>query len=147
MSQSKSFENQDNGVKAVIISTIAGTPLVTIKLNEKVDECLITPFISAIHSFSREVMGNDQEIYFKSGNLDLYCLTKKYDRCQLRIFALMDLNMKKLNIKDEAEAALDAFVLYFGEDNIINWNGDSNFSNHSSGFWRIRSRRIMQRFV
>ncbi|MHA1266846.1 MAG: hypothetical protein ACTSRS_16535 [Candidatus Helarchaeota archaeon] len=112
------------GVKAVTIASTGGQPMVTVKVEDECDETLLGPFLSAIGSFSKEILGGAHDVFFKSHNRDLYCFYKKYSKIELSIFALMDAEMEKKDIRGEAEAALDAFVEYFGEEAILNWNGD-----------------------
>ncbi|MHA1130982.1 MAG: hypothetical protein ACTSQI_08670 [Candidatus Helarchaeota archaeon] len=115
--------SKNAGVKAVSIA-MGGKPIVTVKVETECDEALMNPFLAAIGSFSKEILGNAKDIFFQSHNRDLYCLFKSYSTFELSIFALMDSKMEKKDIQEEAEAALDAFVEYFGEQTIANWNGD-----------------------
>lgn len=114
------------GVKIITIANRAGQPLVTIKIDDCIDENLVIPFISAIKSFSHEVLKGGQDMSFTTGGIDLYAFTKQYDGgLELMIFALMDPSMKKQAIRAEAEAALDSFVMAFGTTAIASWNGDA----------------------
>ncbi len=112
------------GIKAVVISDLSGVPMVVVKNDENLNEILMSSFLAAVGSFSNEILGGTNNIFFQSGNLDLFCFFKKYQEIELKIFALMDSKMKKLDIKGEAEAGLDAFVEYYGENEIKNWNQD-----------------------
>ncbi|MHA1301672.1 MAG: hypothetical protein ACTSO9_19805, partial [Candidatus Helarchaeota archaeon] len=110
----------DIGVKAVVISDPNGLPMVVVKTDENLDETLMSSFLTAVGSFSKEVLGGAHDISFRAGDLDLYCFFKKYNQLELKIFALMDSKMKKIDIRGEAEAALDGFVDYYGEEIIKN---------------------------
>ena len=112
------------GMKAVVISNKEGTPMVKVKIDDCADENLMGPFLSAIKSFSREILGDGSEVSFRTGNLDLYCFTKQYQKLELMIFTLMDNSMVKIDLRSESESALDAFVSHFGEDKILKWTGD-----------------------
>jgi len=117
----------DIGVKAVVISDPNGLPMVVVKTDENLDETLMSSFLTAVGSFSKEVLGGAHDISFRAGDLDLYCFFKKYNQLELKIFALMDSKMKKIDIRGEAEAALDGFVDYYGEEIIKNWNNKENY--------------------
>ncbi|NVM31396.1 MAG: hypothetical protein HWN65_21335 [Candidatus Helarchaeota archaeon] len=82
------------GVKAVSI-VMSGKPMVTVKIEEDCDESLMEPFLAAIGSFSKEVLGGAQDIFFQSNDHDLCCLFKNYSTFELSIFALMDAKMEK----------------------------------------------------
>ncbi|MHA1381015.1 MAG: hypothetical protein ACTSRG_21825 [Candidatus Helarchaeota archaeon] len=117
---------QNFGVKAVVISDANGIPIVVVKTETNLDETLMSSFLSAVGTFSEEVLGGACDIFFKANDLDLYCFFKKYEQVELKIFALMDSNMKKLDIRGEAEAALDGFIDFYGEETIKNWNNEAN---------------------
>ncbi|MHA1680979.1 MAG: hypothetical protein ACTSUE_08215 [Promethearchaeota archaeon] len=119
----KSIEKNAN-IKAVVITDNAGSPLVKIKLDNRFDENLMGPFISAIRAFSNEILGEGREFQFHAGEQELYCLTKWFDGLELMIFALMEKKMEKVNIREEAEEALDVFVRVYGVDAIKSWNGN-----------------------
>ena len=115
---------QKPGIKAVVISTESGCPLVTLKIDLQLDEHVLVPFLSAIRSFSSSVLGINPEMYFKSGDNDLYCFHKKFGTVELMIFALMNSSVEKINIRDESEMALDAFIEFYGIECIEQWKGD-----------------------
>ncbi|MHA1791964.1 MAG: hypothetical protein ACTSVI_04915 [Promethearchaeota archaeon] len=124
MPSQKTTSPYEIGVKAVVIALKSGTPLVSVKIDDKLDEALIAPFFNAIKSFSNEVLGSHQEILFKSGDMFLYAFEKTYEDLELMIFALISDNIPKINLHLEAETTLDTFVNAYGVDFIKQWSGD-----------------------
>ncbi|MHA1490944.1 MAG: hypothetical protein ACTSRI_15020 [Promethearchaeota archaeon] len=119
MSKEENSNNSKLGMKAVIISTSTGIPLASVKIDEKLDEKIIAPFFSALHSFSDENLDVVKESLIKTGNLDML-LQKKHG---LILIAIMDKSMKKVEIGIEAEQALDlVYEMYKEEIDKINKN-------------------------
>jgi hypothetical protein len=121
-----SSNSADIGVKAVIISTTTGLPLVTLKLDALIDENTLIPFLSSVKTLSNTVIGKEAEMHLNSGGHNIYCFHKQYDGLELMVFALMSSDLKKIQIRDEAESALDSFVQYYGIYHLKKWDGDVN---------------------
>lgn len=65
------LKERKHEVKAVIISTSNGVPLVSVKVDETFNEELIAPFFSAIKNFSEEQIGSLSESLIKGGDSDV----------------------------------------------------------------------------
>ena len=104
-------ENRENLVKVVIIARDSWIPLVTVVNDPSINAELIPAFISALHIFGKENLGRIEEILVKGLDIDLYVVSKY----NLIIIAMMSPKLKKLNIRGEAEEALDAFYSMFKE--------------------------------
>ncbi|MHA1777300.1 MAG: hypothetical protein DRO88_06600 [Promethearchaeia archaeon] len=124
ISSNKSPLPDSLGVRAVIISNKAGIPFVTLKIDFNINENTMIPFLSAVHTFCENYMGETEEFYFSTGSSDIYTLVKTYEGMPLMIFALLDSKVKKLNIRNEAENALDAFVANYPIHQLKNWDGN-----------------------
>jgi hypothetical protein len=99
-------------VLGVIIATLNGIPLVSVKVDEKdekINEHLIAPFFSALSTYSEENLASLNETLIKGGKVETL-IVKKHG---LILIALMDKNMKKVKIAVEAEEALDLFYEMF----------------------------------
>jgi len=96
-------------IKGVIIAKESGLPLVSVINDKRINTTLISAFISALQFFYKENLGNIDEILVKGLVLHLY-IVAKYG---LIIIAMMDTNTKKVNIRGEAEEALDGFYYMF----------------------------------
>jgi hypothetical protein len=105
MSVDKLRDQKKHGLKAVIISSREGIPLVSVKLDPKIDEALIAPFFSALNQFSEENLQAYNETLIKGGELETLVVEKH----GIRLIALMDKRMKKIQIGKEAEMTLDLF--------------------------------------
>ncbi|TFF97985.1 MAG: hypothetical protein EU547_02825 [Promethearchaeota archaeon] len=96
-------------VKAVIIATNNGIPLVSVKTSSKIDEKLISPFFSAIKQFSESTLDFSKEgldfLHIKGGDVESLVARNH----GLILIALMDKEMKKIGVQKEAEEALDLF--------------------------------------
>jgi predicted regulator of Ras-like GTPase activity (Roadblock/LC7/MglB family) len=99
-------------VKAVIISTSNGVPLVSVKVDESFNEELIAPFFSAIKNFSEEQIGSLSESLIKGGDSDVLVVQEH----ELILIAIMDKSLKKINIEREAREALHNFHEMFEEE-------------------------------
>ncbi|MGQ4874128.1 MAG: hypothetical protein ACP6IY_08665 [Promethearchaeia archaeon] len=100
------------GVKCIIICSKDGVPLVTVKVEEKINEALIAPFFSALDSFTGDNIDALSESLIKTGNLDI--LVKK--KHGLILIAILDKKLKKIGIGSEAEQALDLFYEMYKEE-------------------------------
>ncbi|MGV9171124.1 MAG: hypothetical protein ACOC35_00970 [Promethearchaeia archaeon] len=100
------------GLKAVIISSSNGIPLVSVKLDPEIDEALIAPFFSALNQFSVENLRAYNETLIKGGELETLVVQKH----GIRLIALMDKRMKKVQIGKEAEMTLDLFYEMYEEE-------------------------------
>ncbi|TXT59435.1 MAG: hypothetical protein BAJALOKI2v1_210036 [Promethearchaeota archaeon] len=108
----KDITERKHRVKAVIISTSNGVPLVSVKVDESFDEELIAPFFSAIHNFSEVQIGSLSESLIKGGDSDVL-LVQEHD---LILIAIMDKSLKKIDIEKEAREALYNFHNIYKEE-------------------------------
>ncbi|MFO8019721.1 MAG: roadblock/LC7 domain-containing protein [Promethearchaeia archaeon] len=99
-------------VKAVIIASENGIPLVSVKVDDQINESLIAPFFSALRRFSEENLDALNETLIKGGKLETL-VVRKYG---LFLIALMDKHMKKIKIGKEAEQALDLFYKMYKQE-------------------------------
>lgn len=99
------LKERKHEVKAVIISTSNGVPLVSVKVDETFNEELIAPFFSAIKNFSEEQIGSLSESLIKGGDSDVLVVQEH----ELILIAIMDKSLKKINIEREAREALHNF--------------------------------------
>ncbi|MCF2138551.1 MAG: hypothetical protein K9W44_00680 [Candidatus Lokiarchaeota archaeon] len=122
-----SLDSTKFGVRAVVISNKSGLPFITLKLDESVNENIMVPFLSAIHTFCENLVSVSQELTFHTADFDIYVFVKSYSNMELMIFALMDQEMKKINLRDEAESALDVFVRNYPVDMLQDWDGNLEY--------------------
>lgn len=103
-------------VKAVIIATNNGVPLVTVKIGSDIDEKLISPFFSAIKQFSENALDFSKEgldfLQIKGGEVETLVARNH----GLILIALMDKEMKKVGVREEAEQALDLFYEMYEDE-------------------------------
>jgi len=121
-------------IKAVIIARDSGVPLVSVVNDPDIDVALIPAFVSALHVFGKNNLGKIQEILIKGLEIDMF-IVAKYN---LIIIAMMSPDIKKIDIRQEAEDALDAFYEFFKEE--LNCNG--NCLDVFSPFEKILSEQI-----
>ena len=106
-------------MKAVIIANKEGIPLVSVVKDRIIDEDLTSAFICALSIFGEENLGKIEEIMVKGLDIDLFIVYKH----ELILIAIMDTLMKKKNIKNEAEMALNAFYNQY-KSQIESWDGN-----------------------
>ncbi len=103
-------------IKAVIIATSHGVPLVSVKSSSEIDEKLISPFFSAIKNFSENTLDFSKEgldfLQIKGGKVETL-IARNHD---LILIALMDKDMKKIGVKKEAEEALNLFYEMYKDE-------------------------------
>ncbi|WP_457556506.1 hypothetical protein [Candidatus Harpocratesius sp.] len=119
-----SLDSINFGIRAVVISNKSGLPFITLKFDENVNENIMVPFLSAIHTFCESFVSDSQELTFHTADFDIYVFVKSYSGMELMIFALMDQNLKKINLHDEAESALDSFVHNYPIEELKRWDGN-----------------------
>lgn len=98
-------------MKAVIITDRSGVPLVTVIKDNILDKDLISAFVSALSIFGEENLGRIKEIIVKGLDIDMFIVYKH----SLILIAVMGSDMKKKDIRKEAEMSLDAFYHQFKE--------------------------------
>ncbi|TXT57243.1 MAG: hypothetical protein BAJALOKI1v1_1830003 [Promethearchaeota archaeon] len=103
---------RENKVKAVIIASSHGIPLVSVKTDETFDEGLIAPFFSAIKNFSDTQLGSLKESLIKGGDYDVLVVQQH----ELILIAIMDSSLKKIDIEQEAKEALHSFHMMFEDE-------------------------------
>jgi len=103
-------------VKAVIIATNNGVPLVSVKTSSEIDEKLISPFFSAIKQFSENALDFSKQgldfLQIKGGKVETLVARNH----NLILIALMDKDMKKVGVKKEAEEALNLFYEMYKDE-------------------------------
>ena len=92
-------------IKAIIISHNDGRLLVSVVNDETIDPALVAPFMSAILMFAGEQLGNLEEITIKGLDLEIMAVHKN----ELHLTAIFSREMIKVDIRKEAEEALNAF--------------------------------------
>jgi predicted regulator of Ras-like GTPase activity (Roadblock/LC7/MglB family) len=105
-------KNRKHQVKAVIIASSNGIPLVSVKIDERFEEELIAPFFSAIKNFSDQKLGSLKESLIKGGEHDVLVVQQH----GLILIAIMDSSLKKIDIEDEAKQALHNFHKMFEQE-------------------------------
>ncbi|MEJ2249606.1 MAG: hypothetical protein P8Y97_08105 [Candidatus Lokiarchaeota archaeon] len=108
----ENIHNREDKVKAVIIASSEGIPLVSVKVDEKFKEDLIAPFFSAIKNFSEEQIGTLNESLIKGGDSDVLVVHHH----NLILIAIMDSSLQKQGINEEAKEALDIFYKMYEEE-------------------------------
>jgi len=112
MEKDDGLEHPEHHIKIIIIATKMGVPLVSLKVDEQWNEHLVAPFLSAVHGFSDEKLGALDETLVKAGDLDMY-VRKKHN---LMLIAIMDKEMKKIEIGKQADTALELFYKFYQDE-------------------------------
>ncbi|MFX1589458.1 MAG: hypothetical protein ACFFC1_15000, partial [Promethearchaeota archaeon] len=101
-------------LKGIVICKETGVYLLDLILDSEINPVLLSSFVGALSLFGEENMGKIQEITIKGLDIQMIIVSKH----NLILIAIMDKEIMKHNIREEAEKSLDMFYsLYKNEIN------------------------------
>lgn len=106
-------------IKAIFMSNSTGQILLNYINDPQIQAELLSAFISGLCLFGKESIQKIEEITIKGPDLEVFVVQKH----GIILTAIFSSEMKKFNLRDEAETVLNAFYSQYS-DTICNWDGN-----------------------